>query len=57
MYALFELTGTIAGLFVSIPESVDLLAFGVGLVSVAMTGRWLIGRIEDGNQSEVAPRA
>ena len=34
-------------LLVSIPESVSLLAFGVGLVSVAVILRWILGRNDD----------
>ena len=46
MFGFFELTGIIEGLFVSIPESVGLLAFGLGLMAAAATGRWLLGRSE-----------
>ena len=34
-------------LLVSIPESVSLLAFGIGLVSVAVILRWILGRDDE----------
>ena len=52
MYAFFDLTGMIVGLFVSIPESVGLLAFGLGLMGAAATGRWLLGRAEEKKDDE-----
>ncbi len=39
-------------LFVFIPESVGLLAFGLGLMGVAATGRWLLSRSEARKQDE-----
>ena len=47
MYGSIDLTGMITGFFVSIPESVGLLAFGLGLMGVAATGRWLLSRAEE----------
>jgi hypothetical protein len=47
MIVLVVFTGIIEGLFVSIPESVGLLAFGLGLIGAAATGRWLLGRSEE----------
>ena len=41
-------------LFVSIPESVGLLAFGLGLMGVAAAGRWLLSRSEARKQDEAA---
>ena len=38
MFGSIELTGMIEALFVSIPESVGLLAFGLGLMTAAATG-------------------
>lgn len=52
MFVFFELTGIVEVLFVSIPESVGLLAFGLGLMGVAATGRWLLGRSEARKQDE-----
>jgi hypothetical protein len=52
MYAFFELRGIIEGLFVSIPESVGLLAFGLGLIGAAAAGRWLLSRSEEKKQDE-----
>jgi len=46
MYGSIEFTGMIVGLFVSIPESVGLLAFGLGLMGAAATGRWLLSKAE-----------
>ena len=37
----------VEALFVSIPESVGLLAFGLGLIGAAATGRWLLSRSEE----------
>lgn len=34
-------------LLVSIPESFSLLAFGIGLVSVAVILRWILGRNDE----------
>jgi hypothetical protein len=58
MFAIFEFRGILEGLFVSIPESVGLLAFGLGLMGAAATGRWLLSRSEakkgdETSQSEV----
>ena len=47
MIVLVVFTGIIEGIFVSIPESVGLLAFGLGLIGAAATGRWLLGRSEE----------
>jgi hypothetical protein len=57
MFAVFVLTGMIEGLLVSIPESVGLLAFGLGLIGVAATGRWLLSRSEEKKQNEATPKA
>lgn len=34
-------------LLISIPESLGLLAFGLGLVATAVIGRWLLSRTEN----------
>ncbi|HEY2847445.1 MAG TPA: hypothetical protein VGI80_06485 [Pyrinomonadaceae bacterium] len=57
MFGLFELTGMIEALFVSIPESVGLLAFGVGLMSIAAAGRWVLSQLEAKNDDEATRRA
>ncbi|MBV9240424.1 MAG: hypothetical protein JO314_00315 [Acidobacteria bacterium] len=57
MYAFFELTGMIEALLVSIPESVSLLAFGLGLIGAAATGRWLLSRGEAKKEDEIVPKA
>jgi hypothetical protein len=57
MYIFLQLTGTIEALFVSIPESVGLLAFGIGLMGFAATGRWLLDRSEARNEVEATPKA
>ena len=48
MLVLFEITDLAAAetLLVSIPESLGLLAFGIGLVAVAVLIRWFLGRGE-----------
>ena len=57
MYAFFEITGMLEALFVSIPESVGLLAFGLGLIAAAMTLRWLFARGEDKTEEEASRKA
>jgi hypothetical protein len=57
MYAFFEITGMLEALFVSIPESVGLLAFGLGLIAAAMTLRWLFARTEDKTEEEASRKA
>ena len=43
MFFFFEISQPV-GLLISIPESLGLLAFGIGLVAVAVLIRWLLGR-------------
>jgi|GEM_PF-2651894 len=50
-------SGFLEALFVSIPESVGLLAFGLGLMGVAASGRWLLNRTETKKDEEAAPEA
>jgi hypothetical protein len=57
MIVLVVFTGIIEGLFVSIPESVGLLAFGLGLMGAAATGRWLLSRSEEKKQDEATKGA
>ena len=57
MYLFFLLTGMIEGLFVSIPESVGLLAFGLGLIGAAMSIRWLLSRSEAKKDEEATRKA
>jgi hypothetical protein len=57
MVILFEITGTMEALFVSIPESVGLLAFGVGLMTMAVMARRLLNRAEHKNEEGAAPEA
>lgn len=44
LFFLIADSGTVDLLLVSIPESLGLLAFGIGLVVVAVLIRWLMGR-------------
>jgi hypothetical protein len=56
---MFEVTGNTGvteALFVSIPESIGLLAFGLGLIGAAVTIRWFFGRAEQ-RKKDVAPAA
>ena len=46
MLAIFEFRGMFEGLFIFIPESIGMLAFGIGLMGAAATGRWLLSRSE-----------
>ncbi|MFL6374355.1 MAG: hypothetical protein ACJ73D_06805 [Pyrinomonadaceae bacterium] len=57
MFGFFELTGMVEALFVSIPESVGLLVFGLGLMGAAAGGRWLLGRSEARKEGEVNTEA
>ena len=57
MFANFLNSGVLEALFVSIPESLGLLAFGIGLMGVAATGRWLLNRTETKKHGEAAPEA
>ncbi|HEV7698954.1 MAG TPA: hypothetical protein VGO43_01860 [Pyrinomonadaceae bacterium] len=57
MFALFEITGTVEALFVSIPESLGLLAFGVGLITMAVMARRLFNRAEQKNEEGASPKA
>lgn len=57
MYGIFENAGMVEVLFVSIPESVGLLAFGLGLIGAAMAIRWLLGRGDGKTEEEAAPKA
>ena len=54
MFVFVVFTGIIEGLFVSIPESVGLLAFGLGLMGAAATGRWLLSRSEEKRDDEAS---
>jgi hypothetical protein len=54
MFAFFEFEGILEGLFVSIPESMGLLVFGLGLMGAAATGRWLLGRSESRKEGETS---
>lgn len=48
MFFLFETAdiATVEGLLVSIPESLGVLAFGVGLAGAAVLTRWFLGKDE-----------
>lgn len=39
-------------LFISIPESLGLLVFGLALVATAVIGRWLLARAENIDEKE-----
>ncbi|HTH51146.1 MAG TPA: hypothetical protein VL501_04390 [Pyrinomonadaceae bacterium] len=56
MYMFLEFTGRVEALFVSIPESVGLLAFGLGLIGATMSLRWLLARTEAKKEEEAAPK-
>lgn len=43
---------TIQAFLLGIPESVGLLAFGIGLVTAAVVVRWLLGRNEAAKAEE-----
>lgn len=50
---LLFLEGTnLTGLLVSLPESLGLLVFGVGLIGLAILIRWLIDRIPASRNGE-----
>ena len=51
MFGLFQVTA-VKTLLVGIPESVGLLAFGLGLTAAAVFGRWLMERGETGAKGE-----
>ena len=51
-----DLTG-VTTLLVGIPESVGVLAFGVGLVATAASIRWFLGRRETDKTDEFSKKA
>jgi len=60
MFILFTITdlAAIEMLLISIPESLGLLAFGVGLVAAAVIGRWLLARGEEArDKKEITKKA
>ena len=53
MHGYLQLMGMIEALLVSIPESVSLLVFGLGLIGVTATGRWVVSQVEHSDDDNV----